>query len=74
VLFITHDIAEAILLADRVGIMRSGPGSAIKEEIEIGLDRPRLRGDPAFGQLYDRIHAVLSEEVLRVQRLEEASA
>lgn len=74
VLFITHDIAEAILLADRVGIMRSGPGSAIKEEIEIGLDRPRRRGDPAFGQLYDRIHAVLSEEVLRVQRREEASA
>ena len=72
VLFITHDIGEAILLADRVGIMRSGPGSALKEEIEIALPRPRRRGDPAFGQLYDRIHAILSEEVTRVLSREQA--
>ena len=73
VLFITHDIGEAIILADRVGIMRSGPGSALKEEIEIALPRPRRRGDPAFGELYDRIHAILSEEVTRVLRREQAS-
>ncbi|MGH8432112.1 MAG: ABC transporter ATP-binding protein [Solimonas sp.] len=73
VLFITHDIGEAIILADRVGIMRSGPGAAIKEQIEIDLPRPRRRGDAAFGQLYDRIHAVLSEEVTRVLRREQAN-
>ena len=73
-LFITHDIGEAIMLADRVGIMRSGPGSALKEEIEI-VDC-RARAGAAIrpsAQLYDRIHAILSEEVTRVLRREQAS-
>ncbi|TWT13950.1 ABC transporter ATP-binding protein [Reyranella sp. CPCC 100927] len=74
VLFITHDIGEAIILADRIGIMRSGPASALKEEITIDLPRPRRRGDPAFGALYDRIHATLSEEVDKVMRREQAAA
>ncbi len=74
VLFITHDIGEAIILADRIGIMRSGPASALKEEIMIDLPRPRRRGDPAFGALYDRIHATLSEEVDKVMRREQAAA
>ena len=43
VLFITHDIGEAILLADRVGIMRSRPRLGAEEEIEIALPRPRRR-------------------------------
>ena len=70
ILFITHDIAEAIILADRLGVMRAGPGSAIKEEIEIGLERPRNRGSPEFGRLYDRIQSILSEEVQKVLRTE----
>ena len=74
VLFITHDIGEAIILADRIGIMRSGPGSALKQEIAIDLPRPRRRGDPAFGALYDEIHATLSEEVNKVLRREEVAA
>jgi NitT/TauT family transport system ATP-binding protein len=66
ILFITHDIAEAILLADRIGIMRAGPASAIREITPIDLPRPRRRGDPAFGALYERINSVVSQEVQRV--------
>ncbi|MBW4501772.1 MAG: ABC transporter ATP-binding protein [Scytonema hyalinum WJT4-NPBG1] len=41
VVFVTHDIDEAIFLSDRICIMRSTPGS-IKEEVMVDLDRPRL--------------------------------
>jgi len=41
VLFITHDIDEAILLGDRVYVMTARPGR-IKEMVEIGLPRPRI--------------------------------
>jgi NitT/TauT family transport system ATP-binding protein len=71
VLFITHDIGEAILLGDRVGIMRAGPGSGIKETLAIELARPRRRGSPEFGALYERIHRSISEEVQRALRREE---
>jgi NitT/TauT family transport system ATP-binding protein len=73
ILFITHDIAEAIILADRIGIMRAGPGSAVKEEIDVTLARPRNRGSAEFAALYDRIHRVLSDEVQKVLRREEAA-
>jgi NitT/TauT family transport system ATP-binding protein len=72
VLFITHDIGEAILLGDRVGIMRAGPGSAIKETIPIELPRPRRRGSAEFGALYERINQSISEEVQRALRREDS--
>jgi NitT/TauT family transport system ATP-binding protein len=73
ILFITHDIAEAIILADRIGVMRAGPASAVKEEIRVALDRPRTRGSAELGQLYDRIQTILSEEVQKVLRTERVS-
>jgi NitT/TauT family transport system ATP-binding protein len=63
VLFITHDIAEAILLGDRVGIMRAGPASSIKEIIPVALPRPRKRSGVEFGELYERINQSISDEV-----------
>jgi len=72
VLFITHDIGEAILLGDRVGIMRAGPASSIKETIPIELPRPRRRGSVEFGALYERIHQSISEEVQRALRREDS--
>ena len=72
VLFITHDIGEAILLGDRVGIMRAGPGSSIKETIVVDLPRPRRRGSTEFGALYERIHQSISEEVQRALRREDS--
>ena len=72
VLFITHDIGEAILLGDRVGIMRAGPGSSIKETIVVDLSRPRRRSSAEFGALYERIHQSISEEVQRALRREDS--
>ncbi|MBI4590060.1 MAG: ABC transporter ATP-binding protein [Candidatus Rokubacteria bacterium] len=71
-LFITHDISEAIFLADRVGVMSAGPQACIKEIIEVTLPRPRSRGSAAFGQLYDRVNQILSDEVRRVLRREDS--
>ena len=72
VLFITHDISEAILLGDRVGIMRAGPASSIKDTISIELPRPRRRSSIEFGELYERIHRSISEEVQRALRAEDS--
>jgi len=74
VLFITHDIGEAIILGDRVAIMRAGPGSSIKETLEVALPRPRRRSDVAFGDLYERIHRSISEEVHAALAREEGVA
>jgi NitT/TauT family transport system ATP-binding protein len=65
VLFITHDIGEAIILGDRIGVMRAGPGSSVKEVVTNDLPRPRSRGDPAFAAMYARIERAVSEEVKR---------
>jgi NitT/TauT family transport system ATP-binding protein len=71
ILFITHDIHEAIFLADRVGVMTAGP-SAIKKLVDVELPRPRARGSAAFGELYEQVHQILSEEVRRVLRREDS--
>ena len=71
ILFITHDIAEAITLADRIGVMTAGPGSSIKEIFEVTLPRPRRRGSAEFGELYDRIQAILADEVQQALQREE---
>jgi len=72
ILFITHDIHEAIFLADRIGVMTAGPEASIKEIIEVELPRPRSRGSAAFGELYERVHRILSDEVRRVLRREDS--
>ena len=70
VLFITHDISEAIILGDRIGVMRAGPGSGVQEIIVNDLPRPRRRGDPRFGALYDRIENAVAQEVRRSMQRE----
>ncbi|HVT28728.1 MAG: ABC transporter ATP-binding protein [Rhizobiales bacterium] len=66
VLFITHDLAEAICLADRVLICTARPGK-IKSEIEIDLPRPRdinqLQHDPKYHELYQKIWEDMSLEM-----------
>jgi NitT/TauT family transport system ATP-binding protein len=72
VVFVTHDLEEAIALADEVVVLSAGPGSRIVARHPVTLGRPRdlleLRTLPAFIDLYRDIWAVLREEVLRSQR------
>jgi NitT/TauT family transport system ATP-binding protein len=62
VLFITHDIGEAIWLADRIGIMTHGPASRMKEIAEVDLERPRVHMTPAFVRLYNRLEDSIRAE------------
>jgi NitT/TauT family transport system ATP-binding protein len=69
VLFITHDLDEAIAMSDRVVVLSAGPGTRPIGEFEIDLPRPRdvaeVRSDPRFVQLHSQIWAVLRDEVLK---------
>jgi len=60
VLMITHDIDEALFLADRIVMMTNGPSATIGEILEVPFERPRsyeaIQHDPRFGQL--RNHAL----------------
>jgi NitT/TauT family transport system ATP-binding protein len=58
VLFVTHDIVEALVLSDRVVVMSGAPGR-ITAEISVGLARPRARSDPALIAKYEEIAALL---------------
>jgi NitT/TauT family transport system ATP-binding protein len=67
VLFVTHDLEEAIALADEVVVMTAGPAS-VKATYPVTLPRPRdvqeVRFDPRFVQLYAAMWADLRDEVL----------
>ena len=69
VVFITHDLEEAISLSDRVVILSAGPASRPIGEFEIDLPRPRdvaeIRLAPRFIELHTKIWQVMKEEVLK---------
>ena len=66
IVFVTHDISESILLADRIAVMTVGPNSRMKEILTVDLPRPRDPATPSFGALYGRIEDLLEEEIARV--------
>jgi len=80
VIFVTHDLEEAIALADKVIVLTAGPGT-VKAEFAIDLPRPRvvqeIRFDQRFISLYEQIWEALRSEVeeayARSTRLGEAS-
>jgi NitT/TauT family transport system ATP-binding protein len=69
VLFITHDLDEAIAMSDRVVVLSAGPATRPIGEFTIDLARPRdvaeVRTAPRFIELHEAIWAVLREEVLK---------
>jgi len=71
VLFITHQIDEAVFLADRVVVMGTRPGR-IKKEFPIAFDRPRslsLKRDPKFLAMCDDIWRLIEQEADRINVL-----
>jgi len=59
ILVVTHNIEEAILLADRVVILGTNPG-CIRGEVRIGMPRPRDKNAPLFKALVDHIYTVMT--------------
>lgn len=79
VLFITHDLDEAIAMSDRVVVLSAGPATHPIGEFAIDLPRPRdvaeVRTHPRFVELHSQIWGVLREEVLKgyAQQLKKAA-
>ncbi|BEP48594.1 MULTISPECIES: ABC transporter ATP-binding protein [Variovorax] len=79
VLFITHDLDEAIAMSDRVVVLSAGPATHPIGEFAIDLARPRdvaeVRTQPRFVELHTQIWEVLRDEVLKgyAQQLRKAA-
>jgi NitT/TauT family transport system ATP-binding protein len=68
IVFVTHDIWESILLADRIVTMTAGPRATIKTIEAVDLPHPRDPADPASLALYRRLRDDIGAEVTRVLR------
>ena len=66
VIFITHDLTEAIALADRVLLMSARPGKMVRDDV-VAIPRPRdifhMHDNPEFRRLYDEIWKELEVQV-----------
>lgn len=67
VVFVTHDLEEAIALADSVVVLTAGPAATVKDRFVVDLPRPRvvqeIRFEPEFVDLYHEIWEALRAEV-----------
>jgi NitT/TauT family transport system ATP-binding protein len=67
VLFVTHDLEEAIALSDRVILFSAGPATRVKADYQVKLPRPRnvaeARFMPGFADLYRHVWLDLKQEV-----------
>lgn len=72
VAFVTHQIEEALYLADRVLVLGAHPGH-IRAEVRVPFERPRplhIKREPRFQELYDQIWSEIEDDVLRSVQME----
>ena len=76
VIFVTHDLEEAIALSDRVIVMSSGPGGSVIADYPVDLARPRdlwdIRTTPEFREIHGVLWKHLREEVFKTFAVESA--
>jgi NitT/TauT family transport system ATP-binding protein len=58
VLFVTHDIGEAVTLADRIAVLSAGPEARIRQVVPVDLPRPRDPTVPGFSRVYGEVRAL----------------
>jgi NitT/TauT family transport system ATP-binding protein len=63
IVYVTHDIIEALLLGTRVAVMTHGPAATLKREIVVDLPQPRSSTSADFVELTKMLEALLHEEV-----------
>jgi NitT/TauT family transport system ATP-binding protein len=63
IVYITHDIREAILLGQRVAVMTAGPAARIKHIYAVDLPYPRREDEPAFAALHREVERDIEQEV-----------
>ena len=77
VLFVTHDLEEAIALSDRVVVLSAGPATRPIADFKVDLPRPRdvseIRMTPAFIALHREIWGAMKEEVLKAYARQKAA-
>jgi NitT/TauT family transport system ATP-binding protein len=69
-LFVTHSIDEAVLMGDRVVVLKGRP-STIHEVIDVGIPRPRDRSilsNTRFNEIREYVWSILMEEIKRAER------
>jgi NitT/TauT family transport system ATP-binding protein len=63
ILMVTHNIEEAVLMADRIIIMDKDPGRIVSE-MDVGLRHPRQRKDAAFQSIVDKVYAAVAGKTM----------